>query len=490
MQLGIDASGSLATAVAGAQAAVEGLLLAALPIASPRERLTALVQVEATSRTLEAVRLGLVRSLDGAAIGGEGLAELGATSLHRLLEAELGTGAGRARADVAAARAIDPYAALDPVAAQDRGSLPGMGAALARGEVSRAHVDVAVRTIDRIPARIRRAAAPVVDDFLVEVSSAHPPRACENLAAEVLDRLDPDRTERGLDPDAHLRRRLDVVVDSSGMVVVRGQLDAPNGAALRAAIDHYSAPVPAGTDEDGQAVVRDTRTPSQRRADALCTIATASMASAGTRAGEPPRVVVHTTVEQIRALCSSAARDRGTAGRADCEQTGPITPATLERLTCDAVLHRVLTAPNGAVLDLGRSVRLATAAQRRALAARDRGCVVPGCRRPPTWCDAHHVIPWHRGGSTDLANLALLCPAHHSAVHAGTVEVRVRDGVAWVRLDAHLALAATTPWRTDTRLDDHRAAGRATEQVRLALEPPGPPTTNRPTDPPRPHLRT
>lgn len=482
MQVGIGGSGSLVAAVTGAQAVVEGLLLAALPIASPRERLTALVQVEATSRTLEAVRLGLIRSLDCPAIGGEGLAELGATTLPRLLEAELGTGAGRARADVAAARATDPHAALDPVAAQDRGSLPGMGAALARGEVSRAHVDVAVRTVDKIPARIRRAAAPVVDDFLVEVSTAHPPRECENLAAEVLDRLDPDRTERGYDPDAHLRRRLDVVVDATGMVLVRGQLDPLNGAAFRTAIDHFSAPVPAGTDETGQVVAGDTRTPSQRRADALGAIAAAAMGSAGTRGGEPPRVVVHTTLDQLRALTSPAARDRGTAGRADCEQTGPITPAVLERLTCDAVLNRVLTAPNGAVLDLGRAVRLATSAQRRALAARDRGCVVPGCRRPPTWCDAHHVIPWHRGGPTDLGNLVLLCPAHHNAVHAGTVAVRVREGVAWVRLDDHLALAATTPWRTDNRHDDHRAAGRVAEQVRLAIE--------LPRRPPEPHLRT
>ncbi|WP_242419678.1 HNH endonuclease signature motif containing protein, partial [Frankia sp. CpI1-P] len=31
---------------------------------------------------------------------------------------------------------------------------------------------------------------------------------------------------------------------------------------------------------------------------------------------------------------------------------------------------------------------------RRALAARDRGCTFPGCDRPPSWCEAHHVIHW------------------------------------------------------------------------------------------------
>jgi HNH endonuclease len=65
------------------------------------------------------------------------------------------------------------------------------------------------------------------------------------------------------------------------------------------------------------------------------------------------------------------------------------------------------------VLGYGRSRRIATAAQRRALAARDGGCCFPGCDQPPDWCEAHHVTPWHQGGNTDLDNLCLLCDHHH-----------------------------------------------------------------------------
>jgi hypothetical protein len=54
-----------------------------------------------------------------------------------------------------------------------------------------------------------------------------------------------------------------------------------------------------------------------------------------------------------------------------------------------------------------------------ALAVRDRGCVFPGCDRPLSWCDAHHLWHWVDGGPTDLNNLALLCRAHHRAVHEG-----------------------------------------------------------------------
>ncbi|HEX2308901.1 MAG TPA: HNH endonuclease signature motif containing protein [Jatrophihabitantaceae bacterium] len=65
------------------------------------------------------------------------------------------------------------------------------------------------------------------------------------------------------------------------------------------------------------------------------------------------------------------------------------------------------------MLGYGRSRRIATAAQRRALAARDSGCCFPGCDQPPDWCEADHVTPWEQGGKTDLDNLCLLCDHHH-----------------------------------------------------------------------------
>jgi HNH endonuclease len=70
-------------------------------------------------------------------------------------------------------------------------------------------------------------------------------------------------------------------------------------------------------------------------------------------------------------------------------------------------------------LDVGRASRVIQPAQRSALAVRDGGCIFPGCDRPLAWCDAHHLVHWLDGGPTDLANLALLCRAHHRAVHEG-----------------------------------------------------------------------
>jgi hypothetical protein len=70
-------------------------------------------------------------------------------------------------------------------------------------------------------------------------------------------------------------------------------------------------------------------------------------------------------------------------------------------------------------LELGRTTRTVAPAQRNALVVRDGGCAFPGCDRPQGWCEAHHLRHWAHGGPTDLANLALLCWAHHRAVHEG-----------------------------------------------------------------------
>ena len=116
-----------------------------------------------------------------------------------------------------------------------------------------------------------------------------------------------------------------------------------------------------------------------------------------------------------------------------CGQLGLISPGTLARFACNASFERAVLDAKGVVLELGQAIRLATPAQRRAVSLRDGGCIRPGCNRPATWCDIHHVIWFSRGGPTDLANLAALCPSCHSMVHAGLLEVTMIDGLPYVR---------------------------------------------------------
>jgi hypothetical protein len=99
------------------------------------------------------------------------------------------------------------------------------------------------------------------------------------------------------------------------------------------------------------------------------------------------------------------------------------------------------------VLDVGRASRLATPAQRIALAARDQGCRFPGCDRPPGWVDAHHIEEWLRGGKTDLEDLISLCRFHHRLVHEGGWTLR-RSGHLAEFLDRNGAVRGSTPLPT------------------------------------------
>jgi hypothetical protein len=97
--------------------------------------------------------------------------------------------------------------------------------------------------------------------------------------------------------------------------------------------------------------------------------------------------------------------------------------------TAMALLPPILGGAPSQPLDVGRTTRVVTPAQRSALAVRDGGCVFPDCARPLAWCEAHHRWHWLDGGPTDLANLALLCRAHHRAVHEGGWQlIRGPDG--------------------------------------------------------------
>ena len=111
------------------------------------------------------------------------------------------------------------------------------------------------------------------------------------------------------------------------------------------------------------------------------------------------------------------------SGTCHVEGHGAMEPATAERLLCTAKVQGVLVGRGGKVLALGRTQRLATRAQRRALKVRDKGiCQFPGCHST-NHLDAHHIVAWSHGGPTDLDNLILLCGRHHTLVHEGGLRI-------------------------------------------------------------------
>ena len=124
-------------------------------------------------------------------------------------------------------------------------------------------------------------------------------------------------------------------------------------------------------------------------------------------AGTPENVPAGTSDEE--STPTSAAQAPLASGICYVDGAGAIEGETAQRLMCTATLQGVVFDRHGGVLALGRTKRLATRAQRRALRVRDHGtCQFPGCHRSGR-LDAHHILAWSHGGLTDLVNMLLLC---------------------------------------------------------------------------------
>ncbi|WP_433500159.1 DUF222 domain-containing protein [Sphaerimonospora sp. CA-214678] len=94
--------------------------------------------------------------------------------------------------------------------------------------------------------------------------------------------------------------------------------------------------------------------------------------------------------------------------------TGHLLPITdIHRLARTSTLVRLVMNADGQVLDMGRKTRLATPAQRRAIAARYDTCWVKGCPLPASMCQIDHLDNWSEGGHTDLARLGPACQFHN-----------------------------------------------------------------------------
>ncbi|WP_311922221.1 DUF222 domain-containing protein [Microbispora sp. H10836] len=94
--------------------------------------------------------------------------------------------------------------------------------------------------------------------------------------------------------------------------------------------------------------------------------------------------------------------------------TGQVLPvSSVHRLARTSTLVRLVMDAEGQVLDMGRKVRLATPAQRRAIYARYATCWVDGCPLPATRCQIDHADNWSSGGLTDLKLLGPACQFHN-----------------------------------------------------------------------------
>jgi hypothetical protein len=279
-------------------------------------------------------------------------------------------------------------------------SLPKVAQALSAGQIG--YQSAAV--ICHLREKLAEKAEQLVEEDWVGWARQHSVHTLRDLARYARHVVDPDGFLK--DENENFEQRHLHISQTGPMFVIDGVLDPVGGAALKAAIDSLSK----------RHAPDDDRTPRQRRADALTEIVFHAMdeGKLPKRNGVRPHITVTTTMEALKGELGVPA--------SDLEHGMPISSKTIERLACDGCLSRVLMA-DSMVIDVGHATRSISSSQRRALRVRDKHCRVPGCDRPVSWTNPHHVEFWSRGGPTNLSNLISLCHYHHRCVHEGGWQV-------------------------------------------------------------------
>lgn len=223
--------------------------------------------------------------------------------------------------------------------------------------------------------------------------------------------VDPDRTH---EPESYLRASR-VLGDR---VALDGDLDSDTGELVLTALRMAET-----KDLPGHQ-----RAATTRRADALVDICRFFLDNQTTRPGARHRPHVNVVVE---------AEDLYEARKASYVGGTRLSPSRASEILCDAVMHRLVIDPDGTILDYGRATRTISAAIWSALVVRDEGCRFPGCDRPAKWSEAHHVVWFSEGGTTEPSNLVLVCSRHHHILHRPGWHAKLKpDGV----------LEVTDPW--------------------------------------------
>jgi hypothetical protein len=288
--------------------------------------------------------------------------------------------------------------------------LPALAEAHEAGLVSAGQVAEAARAVT--PRRLAAAAEKnvrlgVIDAVLTQVAIEHPHADLVAVVQRYLLGLEPD----GPEPDPTEGRALTLAKHADGSISFRGHLDAVGGEKLQAALEaHVQADRPAG----------DERTRAQRQGDALVQLADNALATGSLPVLRTvkPHVAVRIDLDDLAASEGTARLGFGAV----------ISAARARWLACDGGVARVVFGPDGVPLDVGREQRLVSGPLRRAVEARDGGCVFTGCDAPTYWADVHHLVHWIDGGRTSLDNSALLCERHHTKVHHGFRVERQPDG--------------------------------------------------------------
>nr|WP_300050130.1 HNH endonuclease signature motif containing protein [uncultured Nocardioides sp.] len=326
----------------------------------------------------------------------------------------------------------DARADLRLAGALDR-ERPVLAAAMREGGASLAQARVIDRALGLLPAGVEAGTVALAEAHLVDRAKEFGPKELGRIGRRILDVVAPEIAEaaeaaRLADLEAHAEQHTRLTMRRLGDGTTRISSRVPDAAATRLAtyLDAFTNPriasdprarlAPGSEATAGDPVAR-LAYPKRMGQAFVQLLESLDPTRLPIHGGDATTVVVTIDFDALKADLATA--DLIGAGLVPGDDlTGEAIPAAhARRLACTARILPVVLGGDSLPLDLGRTRRLFSSAQRKALLVRDHTCRAEGCDIPGTWCEAHHLHPWEHGGRTDLDNGVLFCSHHHHRAH-------------------------------------------------------------------------
>ena len=304
----------------------------------------------------------------------------------------------------------------------------GTQSALAAGQISMDQADLITKILEGLPASVTESQREACETQLLCDAPTMDIKSLSRRADRIADVFAPDQVDEIENTTVEARERAAWAKTTFWMVdakdgTAKGGFVIPEAQAdmVRTALEAISAPQ-IKPESSADAVLDEPPTYGQKMGRAFCTLIEQIPADKlPDTAGVGAIITVNLDHQTLVDKIATATLSTGTK----------ISAGQARRMACELRILPAVFGGESLPLDHGRAKRLFTGHQRRAQAQRDKGCIFPGCDRPPHWCIAHHAKRrWADGGTTDLDDGVLMCPYHHRVLHDDGWDVRfARDGI-------------------------------------------------------------
>jgi hypothetical protein len=379
-------------------------------------------QLERAVTRLQAVKLALVAVVDRSDVP----ADAGMTGTAAWL-------AARSRRDgAAAAREVRLATALDA------GGLPATRDALGEGDLTPEHALVIATTTEQLPTGLDDTERAAIEQSLVAVAKHLDPAALRRKARRALEAAHRSQAEVDAHQDALLRSEEDRALAATRLTLhdnhdgtTTGHFTVPTlaGQILTKVIQQIASPR-----RFAQQAAKDARTRAAAQGSALSTDEVTQATWDAFRAEDLDwsqkygrafvELLEHLPTDHLAGKVNATilvTLDHDTlkasVGAAHLDTGHDLSASEARRLACGAGIVPAVLDGQSQLLDLGRTQRFFTEAQRVALSMTYDSCAADDCDRPYAWTEHHHQDPWATGGHTDLDKAIPLCGFHHRRVH-------------------------------------------------------------------------